>query len=280
MKKILLTTIFISLFFVLFVNKVIACVALHGPCDATNTCCGFPSYQCQGGYCVAVTNPSCGVDTRQCCQSPNPACGSGLTCSGGYCRPTALIPTATPIPTCGQHNQICCAAPNQCLSPNEQCIGGVCMPGLSTFPCGNHFGPCCVAPTPPCVLSTDICGSGSTCQPKPTPIIPSSPSGGVINFSTLSNAIPGLKIFLQPIGPANVATLINEVVKFIFVFAGLLLLFYLIYGGFQMIIATGEEKKLVEAKTKITNALIGFILIFVSYWLVQIIEVIFGIQIF
>jgi hypothetical protein len=47
-----------------------------------------------------------------------------------------------------------------------------------------------------------------------------------------------------------------------------------------MMIAANDEKGLAEAKGKITNALIGFLLLFVSYWLVQIIGHILGIQIF
>ena len=79
---------------------------------------------------------------------------------------------------------------------------------------------------------------------------------------------------------SKVGGIISVILPYLFVFAGLILLFYLIAGGFQMMLSAGDEKALGEAKKKITNALFGFILLFVSYWLVQIIEVIFGITIF
>jgi len=79
---------------------------------------------------------------------------------------------------------------------------------------------------------------------------------------------------------SKVGLIISTLLPYLFVIAGLLLLFYLIYGGFQMMIAANDEKGLAEAKGKITNALIGFLLLFVSYWLVQIIGHILGIQIF
>jgi len=47
-----------------------------------------------------------------------------------------------------------------------------------------------------------------------------------------------------------------------------------------MMIAANDEKGLAEAKKKITYALVGFLLLFVSYWLVQILEYILGISIF
>ena len=81
-------------------------------------------------------------------------------------------------------------------------------------------------------------------------------------------------------GASNVYPILSDVLKYIYVFAGLLLLFYLIYGGFHMMIAARDEKGLVEAKGKITNALVGFLLLFVSYWIVQIMEYILGIKIF
>ena len=72
--------------------------------------------------------------------------------------------------------------------------------------------------------------------------------------------------------------IINFVIPYIFTAAGLLLLLYLIYGGYHMIISGGEPKALQEARGKVTNALIGFIIVFISYWLVQIVGKILGIE--
>lgn len=282
MKKTFLTIIFIAFFLVFFSNKAIACVALHSSCDAANTCCNFPSEQCQGGYCDTVTNPSCGVDTRQCCQSPNPPCGSGLTCFKGYCSLSAKVPTSTPIPTCGQHGQKCCTSGATCLISGDICIGGICNPPPQNYPCGNLNGTCCPHPTPPCMNITHACISSVCRAPTPTPVPAYSPpsSEGVINFGTLQNAIPGLSEPFKLGSGANVGRIISIIIPYLFVIAGLLLLFYLIYGGFHMMIAASDEKGLAEAKGKITNALFGFLILFLSYWIVQILQYILGIKVF
>lgn len=77
-------------------------------------------------------------------------------------------------------------------------------------------------------------------------------------------------------GSAQVAAIVNLVLPYIFIIAGILLLFYLIAGGFQMMTSPGDEKAVSSAKAKITNALVGFILLFISYWIVQIIQTILG----
>lgn len=100
-----------------------------------------------------------------------------------------------------------------------------------------------------------------------------------IDFNQLNNAVPGLKsVFTQ--GASGVMPILSDILKYLYVFAGLLLLFYLIYGGFHMMIAAKDEKGLVEARGKITNALVGFLLLFLSFWIVQIMEYVLGIQIF
>ena len=45
--------------------------------------------------------------------------------------------------------------------------------------------------------------------------------------------------------------------------AGLFLLIYLLWGAYDWIVSGGDKEKLTKAQTKITNALIGFLLIFV-----------------
>jgi len=107
---------------------------------------------------------------------------------------------------------------------------------------------------------------------------------GIINFKKIQEmAFPDLKspFTIGNEGAAsNIGGIISTILPYLFVFAGLILLFYLIAGGFQIMLSAGDEKALGEAKKKITNALFGFLLLFISYWLVQIIEIILGITIF
>lgn len=263
--------VFSFLFLGLQPIKAADCYEHTRSCDATKPCCDFPEWRCTGGYC-AQTGSLCGAVTQPCCQPPNKdQCGVGLSCIGNYC----VVPT--PTPTCGQHGQRCCPQEPKCLIQGDECIGNICEP----LSCGNHGDRCCKNP-PYCSVAGDVCTSNGIClQPTPTPApIPPTSKPGAIDFGRLSGAIPSLKPIFQP-GPAsNVGGIISLILPYLFVIAGLLLLFYLIYGGFHMIIAAGDEKGLAEAKAKITNALLGFLLLFVSYWIVQILEIIFGIKIF
>ena len=99
-----------------------------------------------------------------------------------------------------------------------------------------------------------------------------------INFQQLQEAIPDLKPVFQPGSAFQVSDIINLVIKYLFVIAGLLLLFYLIAGGFQLMISANNEKGAAAAKGKITNAVVGFFILFLSFWLVQILEFIFGVN--
>lgn len=74
----------------------------------------------------------------------------------------------------------------------------------------------------------------------------------------------------------NIGAIISALLPYLFVLAGLGLLVFLILGGFQLMVSGGDPKATEQAKGKITGAVIGFIIIFISYWLVQILQVIFG----
>ena len=83
--------------------------------------------------------------------------------------------------------------------------------------------------------------------------------------------LPGFKF-----AGLSVGALIQAALPWIFGIAGILLLLYLLYGGFHLMISGGEPKVVAEAKGKITNALIGFVIIFVAFWIVQIVAKVFG----
>jgi hypothetical protein len=71
---------------------------------------------------------------------------------------------------------------------------------------------------------------------------------------------------------------LSAILPNIFTIAGLLLLVYLVAGGLMVIKSAGSEGK-GKGKDAITNALVGFIIIFASYWIVQIVQIITGIPI-
>lgn len=74
----------------------------------------------------------------------------------------------------------------------------------------------------------------------------------------------------------SLGKIISSLIPIIFALAGILLLIYLLYGGFHLMTSAGDPKGVAEAKGKITNALIGFIVIFLAFWIVQIIGLVFN----
>ena len=78
---------------------------------------------------------------------------------------------------------------------------------------------------------------------------------------------------------ASLGDLMTQLLPLILVIAGLTLFIFLIIGGFGMLTSGGSPEKMKAAQSKITSAVIGFVIIFISYWLMRILEIIFGISI-
>jgi len=77
----------------------------------------------------------------------------------------------------------------------------------------------------------------------------------------------------------SLGELITQLLPLIFVLAGLTLFIFLIIGGFGLLTSAGNPDKMKTAQGKITSAIIGFVIIFISYWLMRILEIVFGISI-
>lgn len=77
---------------------------------------------------------------------------------------------------------------------------------------------------------------------------------------------------------ANFGRVISTLLPYIFTLSGILLLIYLLFGGLQLMYSAGDPKKVQSAQGKITNALIGFVIVFLAYWLTQLFGTILNIQ--
>jgi len=66
-------------------------------------------------------------------------------------------------------------------------------------------------------------------------------------------------------GGTIIGTLISNIVGLLFLFGFLLSLLYLLMGGLQWITAGGEKAQLESARNKITNAIIGLIVVAATY---------------
>lgn len=72
---------------------------------------------------------------------------------------------------------------------------------------------------------------------------------------------------------------ISALLPYAFSFAGLIFFILLIWGGFGFLTSGGNPDKTKAAQGKLTTAAIGFIIVFASFWLIQIVEILFGISI-
>ena len=79
-------------------------------------------------------------------------------------------------------------------------------------------------------------------------------------------------------GLSGISSLVSLFLNISFVIAGIILLFYFILGGIGMIGSAGKNdpKAAEQAKQTITSALIGFVVVFVSYWIVKLIGQLLG----
>lgn len=75
------------------------------------------------------------------------------------------------------------------------------------------------------------------------------------------------------------AGIINKALSFAFPLAGMILFVMIVVGGFQMVVGGGEQKSLEAGRQRVTMAIIGFILLFSSYWIAQILESLLNIKI-
>jgi len=75
--------------------------------------------------------------------------------------------------------------------------------------------------------------------------------------------------------------LVNRALEFIFPLSIAILFVMLVWGGFEMLSgAQGKSSAVQAGQKRVTSAIGGFLLLFISYWLVQVIEAVFKINIF
>lgn len=80
---------------------------------------------------------------------------------------------------------------------------------------------------------------------------------------------------------SSIGSFISTVLPNVYVIAGLILLFLLIGGGLAFIIGAGQNnpERTAGGQKAISAALIGFLIIFASYWIIQLISFITGLDI-
>ena len=79
----------------------------------------------------------------------------------------------------------------------------------------------------------------------------------------------------------TLSSIVTVILKNSITLAGILFLLLLIFGGLMFIIGAGntDSKKAAQGKALITDALIGFVVVLMAFFIVQIIETVTGIKI-
>ena len=82
----------------------------------------------------------------------------------------------------------------------------------------------------------------------------------------------------DPAELSDIETLFGNAVSAILGLAGIVLFLTLIVGGFRYITSGGDQQKAQAARGTLTFAIIGLVVIFMSFFMINIIETLFGIN--
>lgn len=91
--------------------------------------------------------------------------------------------------------------------------------------------------------------------------------------------ITGLGKFQTDAPASQLTNFISTIINVITITAGLAFLLYFAIGGLKWITSSGEKARAEEAKTELTQAAIGLIVVAVSYFIVGIVGGVVGIDI-
>ena len=76
----------------------------------------------------------------------------------------------------------------------------------------------------------------------------------------------------------DLAGIINLIVPLIFAIAGITLFIMLVMGGLAIFTSAGNPEGMKKGQQQIVNALIGLVIIFAAYWIVQLVEYSLGLK--
>ena len=179
--------------------------------------------------------------------------------------------------------------PNFCHGPNQS------IPPF--YFCGDGFSNLCCDSIDSCqklISPTPTRGPTPTLRPT-SPPAPTPTPRTFTPYEAPSNAFFDMLNPLQHAGGGDIfedeasayanqlstpGGIVSRVLAFAFPLAGLILFVMLVWGGFEILIQAPSKKGIDAGKQRVSAAIIGFILLFSSYWIWQIVEVVFGIVIF
>ncbi len=100
------------------------------------------------------------------------------------------------------------------------------------------------------------------------------------------NLLAASDINLQPggqfaqLGSLTIGGIVSGLIRFVLVVAALVFFFILVIGGIRWIASGGDKAQTEAARNQITAALVGLVIVFAAWAIVQLINTFFGINIF
>lgn len=86
----------------------------------------------------------------------------------------------------------------------------------------------------------------------------------------ITNTCPGNGFGFLCLDATQLGPVIGSFITLVFVLVGLVALGYLVFGGFKWLTSQGEKQAVEEARNHIVAAIVGLIIIFLSYLVVNV----------
>lgn len=105
-------------------------------------------------------------------------------------------------------------------------------------------------------------------------------------YSTAALAAEEIPIELKPkgefadLGDLSIGDIVSGLIRLVLVIAALAFFFILVIGGIRWIASGGDKANTEAARNQITAALVGLVIVFAAWAIIQLINVFFGIDIF
>lgn len=96
-------------------------------------------------------------------------------------------------------------------------------------------------------------------------------------FSLGSRNIAKVEAYQSETG--GLLVILSVIVRNIYIIAAIILLIFIFIGGLGTILNAGNAEKQKQSSQTLSSAVTGFFILFASYWIIKLIELILGVQI-
>jgi hypothetical protein len=81
------------------------------------------------------------------------------------------------------------------------------------------------------------------------------------------------------LGNITITTIVAGAIRLVLIVASLIFFFMLVWGGIQWMMSGGDKNAAEQARSKITNALVGLVIVFSAWAIMALIKNLFGVDI-